>query len=96
METGFGDGLGSIADPSMVPVVSVPGPRPPGSGGFIPALFSTSFVRCHLAMRRWLRADLLQSWPGSVQNTNSCVFDCAFSLTNRKKKKLSFAASANY
>lgn len=95
METGFGDGLGSSADPSMVPVVSAPAPRPPGHGGFIPALSSMSFVRCRLAVCRWLWADLLQCCPGNAQNANSCVLDCACSFSNRQKM-ISFAASANY
>jgi len=85
MEIGFGDGLGSSADPSVVPVVSAPAPRPPGSGGFIPAQFNMSFVRYRLAAHRWLQADPSQGCLGSTQNTNSCVFDCTCSLTNRQK-----------
>lgn len=85
METGSGDSFRSSTDPSMVPVVPAPAPRPAGSGDFILALFSTSSVRCHLAMRRWLRAELLQCCLGSMQNTNSCVFDCTCSLTTRQK-----------
>lgn len=82
METGFGDGLGSNADPSILPVVSAPTPRPPGSGGFIPAPFSMSFVRCHLAVCHWLTSC---SAAEEACRTQTRVFGFACSLTSRLK-----------